>query len=56
MQFEVVIESGGTIDTVKVTDGGSNYQLGSLITIPGDKIGGSSTNNALLYSYRIDTC
>ena len=47
VQFEVVIESGGTIDTVKVTDGGSNYQLGSLITVAGDKIGGSSSNNAV---------
>ena len=34
----------GEVTTVTVTNGGSNYKLGSEITIAGNQIGGSSTN------------
>ena len=44
VQFKVVIGAGGTIDSVTVTNGGSTYQLGSLITVLGSQIGGSSDN------------
>ena len=44
VEFKVVIGAGGTIDSVTVTNGGSTYQLGSLITVLGSQIGGSSDN------------
>ena len=39
-----VVGGGGTIESVSVADGGSNYKLGSEITVAGNQIGGSSSN------------
>ena len=44
IQLTVKVGVGGTIETLTVTNGGSNYKLGSEITIAGNQIGGSSTN------------
>ena len=44
IELTVGVGVGGTIETLTVTNGGSNYKLGSEITIAGNQIGGSSTN------------
>ena len=45
VKFTVVVNGAGTIESVAVTDGGSTYGLGDVITISGASMGGTDTTH-----------